>query len=98
MLHWLMREFSPETIASEVQDIVTERVVDAVIVASRADIRLALDNLMELYASDISLGELANEITPMNDALHDSLADQVEHQREDDELDDRGGAAVADLP
>jgi hypothetical protein len=82
VLKWLMQEFSPDAVPYQVQDAIKDRDGDAACGVDWPNIRLMLNNLDELYFSDLSLSDLYCQIAHMSDRF-DSLPDTVEQHRED---------------
>jgi hypothetical protein len=87
VLRWLIREFSPATKHWTVQKAIEDRSGDAACGAAWPEIRLMLNNLSELYFSDLCLKDLYDQIRHYSDRF-DSLSDKVERHREDDEFEE----------
>jgi hypothetical protein len=87
VLRSLIREFSPAAEHWAVQQAIEDRNGVADCGVAWPEIRLMLNNLGELYFTDLCLKDLYAQIRHYSDRF-DSLADKVERQRKDVEFDE----------
>jgi hypothetical protein len=87
VLRWLMHEFSPDAEHWAVQKAIEDRDGVPACGVDWPNIRLMLNNLGELYFTDLSLRDLYGQIRHYSNRF-DSLANKVERQRKDVEFEE----------